>query len=255
MGCALFVVGPAGCGKTTLVQVLHERYASEKRNVSIVNLDPAQILEDLPFAIDIRNHIDITEIMEEADFGPNGGMMAGLEAVADNIDVLGLPEEENAFLIFDCPGQIELYIHSNSVKKICDWAARSHSTAMVYTLDATHVLDASKFVSGALSAIIAMAKFELPHINVLTKCDMVSEGEIEEFMHDVDMETLCDKLPSTNAKTKRFNQAFSSIIETNGLLSFHPLDYAKDELLEELIYQIDTCVQYFDNFEGTGAKE
>lgn len=246
MGYALFVIGPAGCGKTTMCHMLKEHYAAQKRQALLINLDPAQALEDLEFCHDIRDHIEITEIMEEADFGPNGGLMAGLEAIADNLDVMEIPEDDNSFLIFDCPGQIELYIHSDSILKIIGEMGRYHSTMVIYALDAMHILDTSRFVSAAISATIAMSKFEVPYLNVFTKCDLVKDEELDEFLYLMEIEAIGENLPYTSLKEKKFNNALTTIIRDQGLLGFIPLDYKKSTSLEALAYQIDTCLQYLD---------
>ena len=47
--------------------------------------------------------------------------------------------------------------------------------AAVYCLDAQFASDGAKFVAGALQALSAMVQLELPHINVLTKVDLLSE--------------------------------------------------------------------------------
>ncbi|KAI5185118.1 GPN-loop GTPase [Nematocida homosporus] len=249
MGCGVFVIGPAGSGKTTLCQVLREYYVAAKRRVVLVNLDPAQMHEDFDFDIDIRDHLSLMDVMEEADFGPNGGLLAGVEAVADNLDILELPEEEDAFMLFDCPGQIELYIHSESIKRIVENVQKCHTVMMVYALDATHVLEMGKFVAGAISATIAMAKFEVPHMNVFTKCDLVGEEEIEEFLYGLDKETIHERMGYESEQENRFNMALATIISDNGLLGFYPIDYKNEQAIEDLTYQIDACTQYLESQE------
>ncbi|KAI5181236.1 GPN-loop GTPase [Nematocida sp. AWRm80] len=249
MGFALFVIGPAGSGKTTFCQMLREHYNAQNRRTTLVNLDPAQIHEDLAFDIDIRDHIELADIMEEADFGPNGGLMAGIEAVADNLDIMNLPEDDDVFLIFDCPGQIELYIHSESMKTIVEHMKKVHYTMAAYALDSTHAINMSKFVAGALSATIAMAKFEVPHINIFTKCDLVKKDEIEGILFGLTPEDMQEALPARSTTEKSFNVAMSTIISDNGLLSFIPLNYKDEATLETIAYQIDTCIQYYDNAE------
>jgi hypothetical protein len=44
------------------------------------------------------------------------------------------------------------------------------------------LLDAEKFLSGSLLSLSAMIALEIPHINVLTKCDMMSEEEVEKVL-------------------------------------------------------------------------
>lgn len=246
MGAAIFVAGPAGSGKTTFCHVLKDLYVEQKRKVFLVNLDPAQALEKLEFDIDIRNYISVADIMEEADFGPNGGLLAGMAAVSDNIDILDIPEDDDIILVFDCPGQIELYIHSESVKKITEYVRKIHTTMLIYILDSVHALDMHRFVAGALSATIAMAKFELPHINVFSKCDLVDSDAVEEFLCGLDTEDICEKLKGKTKRERSFNSALSTIISDNGLLGFHPLNYKDENTIESLLLQIDMCTQYTD---------
>lgn len=247
MGYAVFVSGPAGCGKTTFCTRIKEYYEAQRRRVKIVNLDPAQIHEDVEFDVDIRNHIELADVMEETDFGPNGGLLLALDSIAEEIDVLEIPAGDDDFLIFDCPGQVELYVHSEAMKAITAHVAALHFCVMVYTLDATHVLDISKFISGSLSALIAMSKFELPHINILTKCDLVDAEDLEDFL--VPDEQLLDRLAGGEGVHARLDRAIIELISANSLLSFHPLDYESPETLEALAYQIDLCTQYFDSAE------
>ena len=45
----------------------------------------------------------------------------------------------------------------------------------VYLIDALFMEDTSKFVSGTLTALSTMVQLELPHINVITKCDLLEK--------------------------------------------------------------------------------
>lgn len=46
------------------------------------------------------------------------------------------------------------------------------NVALAEQLDAMYITDAAKLMSGCLSALTAMVHLELPHVNVLTKCDL-----------------------------------------------------------------------------------
>ncbi|KAI5172623.1 GPN-loop GTPase [Nematocida sp. LUAm3] len=246
MGYALFVIGAAGCGKTTLCRMMHERYMERKRRTVLVNLDPAVSCEHPEFSIDIRDHITLEDIMEEADFGPNGGLLAGIEAISDHIDILEIPEEEDGFLIFDCPGQIELYIHSDGIKKIIEYVQRFHQVIIVYGMDGLFSLDIQRFVAGSLSSVIAMSKFECSHINVLTKCDLIPEEEMDNLFINLDTEEIYEKMKKKEDTENRFNRALATIIGDNGLLNYIPLNYKEEGRLDELLDYIDFCLNYSD---------
>lgn len=42
-------------------------------------------------------------------------------------------------------------------------------------------MDPTKFISGVLCSLSAMVQLELPHINVLTKCDLVDDKELSKY--------------------------------------------------------------------------
>lgn len=55
---------------------------------------------------------------------------------------------------------------------------------MLHLCDAHYITDASKFVSVLLLSLRAMLQLELPHINVLSKIDLlVQYGELGKFSH------------------------------------------------------------------------
>lgn len=57
----------------------------------------------------------LDDVMEEMELGPNGALVYCMEYLMENTD--WLQEELNSkvatddYVIFDCPGQIELYSH------------------------------------------------------------------------------------------------------------------------------------------------
>ena len=83
---------------------------------------------------------------------------------------------EDDYLIFDCPGQIELYSHVTVFRSFVDFLKRDGwNLAAVYTIDCQFVGDPTKFIAGSLQAMSAMVQLELPHVNILTKVDLLGE--------------------------------------------------------------------------------
>lgn len=90
------------------------------RKCSVVNLDPANDHATYPCAIDVRDLIKLEEVMEEDDLGPNGGVLYALEELEHNMEWLEkrLSDLGEDYVLFDCPGQVELYTHHSSLRNI-----------------------------------------------------------------------------------------------------------------------------------------
>merc|ERR1712217_8238 len=126
--------------------------------------------------------------------------------------------------IFDCPGQIELYSHLPVMHEVVDMLQRNldFRVAGVYCIDINFIEDTPKFLSGALAALTAMVNLELPHINVLTKCDLVQGGEdaqlaLEKFVEGDTASVVCDLKAGMHPKYRALNEAMGQLLDDYSL--------------------------------------
>lgn len=114
------VIGPPGSGKSTYCAGMVEFLTGLGRKVAVVNLDPANDNLPYPCKIDISTLISLGDVMDNLKLGPNGGLIYCMEYLEKNIDWLQneLKKLEGYYFLFDCPGQVELYTHHNSVRNI-----------------------------------------------------------------------------------------------------------------------------------------
>ena len=73
----LYFIGTAGSGKSTMVYAFQLWMNSQGLDCVTVNLDPgAEALQYSP-DLDVRDYVDLREVMEEEDLGPNGLQVPG----------------------------------------------------------------------------------------------------------------------------------------------------------------------------------
>ena len=59
--------------------------------------------------------------MERLALGPNGAILFCMEYIEENLDKLKeLVVSHEAYVIFDCPGQVELYTHHHAFRNIVE---------------------------------------------------------------------------------------------------------------------------------------
>lgn len=131
------------------------------RKVAVVNLDPAN--DSLPYtcSVDISELITLSDVMDLLHLGPNGGLVYCMEYLERNIDwlqqKLQLPDLNEHYLLFDCPGQVELYTHNNCIRRVFTRLSRDgYRLAAVHLADAHHCAEPSKFISVLLTSLTAM---------------------------------------------------------------------------------------------------
>lgn len=120
MPFAQLVVGPPGAGKSTYCNGMQQFMGAVGRKASIVNLDPANDQTSYEPAIDVREMITLEDIMRNDELGPNGSVLYALEELENNIDWLKerLKSLGSDYVLIDCPGQVELFTHHDSLRKI-----------------------------------------------------------------------------------------------------------------------------------------
>jgi GTPase SAR1 family protein len=155
---------------------------------------------------------------------------------------------EDEFIILDCPGQIELYSHlpimHNLALCLVSWGYRVVS---VYLLDALFVLEPAKFISGCLLSLSCMLQLELPHVNVVTKCDIADKEQVERVLDTegagwvAAQQTLAKNTPPN---LKKLSQAIGSVVDDYMIVSFVMLDVADEHSIEEVLATTDHAMQY-----------
>ncbi|CAJ0928626.1 unnamed protein product, partial [Mesorhabditis belari] len=257
MKYAQLVMGPAGSGKSTYCNTIYNHCLNVGRHVMCVNLDPACEHFNYPASVDIRDLISLDDVLEDEEltFGPNGALVFCMEYLTQNFDWLHehLNEGEDDYFIFDLPGQIELYTHLPVMRQLAD-ALRGwdFNVCSVFLIDTQFVLDSEKFVSGALTALSAMVSLETPHVNVLTKMDMLSDENrqlVEEFL-ETDPSALVELDNHLwNERHRALTRSIAQILEEYSLVKFLPLDSNDEDSITEALMVIDNTIQYGEDLE------
>ncbi|KAI9298187.1 GPN-loop GTPase 3 [Neoconidiobolus thromboides FSU 785] len=247
------VMGPAGSGKSTYCKTMINHLITHKRTAHLVNLDPAA--EDFEFepTIDIRDLISLEDVMEELNYGPNGGLIYCLEFLLSNIDWFEdeLGDYEDDYLIIDCPGQIELYTHFPIMSKLCEMLQKwNFKICGIYLLESQFVEDKSKFFAGVLSALSAMVNLEIPHINVFSKMDLVADKTGWERFINPDPYLIDETMDeSEDPKFFNLNKAIGQLIDDHSLVSFLPLDITSEDSIAAILSHADNAIQYGEDQE------
>ncbi|KAI5642216.1 conserved hypothetical ATP binding protein domain-containing protein [Phthorimaea operculella] len=220
MRYAQLVVGPAGSGKSTYCSTMVKHAADAKRIVEVVNLDPAAEHFDYEPLVDIRELIHVDDAMEdeELQFGPNGGLVFCIETLLENSDWLEeqLGDVDDDYILFDCPGQIELYTHLPVMRKLVDMLQRwNFRLCAVFMIDSQFMVDGAKFLSGTMAALSVMVNLELPHVNILTKMDLLTKTarkQLDDYL-EPDPHILLAEM--RNGKSK-WHEKYSKLTEAIG---------------------------------------
>lgn len=125
--------------------------------------------------------------------------------------------------------------------------------ASVNLIDSFYVTDATKFVAVLMMSLASMLRIELPHVNVLSKMDLIKQhgGELQfnlDFYTDVlDLNYLCDALDEDNflgGKFKRLNRRICDVVQDYSLVSFVPLNIQKKRSTVRCIHAVDKANGY-----------
>lgn len=249
------VIGPPGSGKTTYCNAMSKFLESIGRKVAIINIDPAnENMEYIP-TIDISELIKHDDVMTDFALGPNGALVHCMEFLETNIQwlITKILNLKDYYLIFDCPGQVELYTHHKSVSRIAEKLSQNLvRLCTVHLVDSHHCSDPGKYLSSLILCTTVMLQIGLPHVNVMTKFDEMKKFKdclafnIDFYTEVLDLNYLLEQLDEDpfTAKYKKLNKALVSITEGYSLVSFIPLDVSNKGLLLQVKNAVDKASGY-----------
>lgn len=264
----VLVMGPAGAGKTTFCTAVIQHLQNTRRSCFYVNLDPAAETFSYEPDLDIRDLITLEDVMEELSLGPNGGLMYCFEFLLQNLDFLHDaldPLSEEYLIIFDMPGQIELYTHVPLLPSLVQYLSGSLNISLCasYLLESTFVVDRPKFFAGTLSAMSAMIMLEMPHVNILSKMDqlkgIIGKRELKQFtsvdVPQLQSETGEDREAADHSSSsevlsggsfKQLNNAIAQLLDDFSMVSFLKLDAQDEDSVGAVLSYIDDAIQYHE---------
>ena len=164
-----------------------------------------------------------------------------------------------------CIGQIELYTHSDIMGHIVDiFKGADYKVCALYCLESLFLQDVTKFFAGVLTATSAMLQLGIPHLNLITKTDLLGltdQNEEEESYYDDELSDfyryLCpdptlleERLScSTSSKFYRLNKALVQLIDEYDMVNFMPVNIRNDTCLQKLMIEIDFATQFSEAVE------
>ena len=202
---AIFVTGTAGSGKSMLTSKILEYYQNNGVFASVLNLDPG--VESLPYRpdVDVRDYVDIVQIMQQYDLGPNGSMIMANDLIASKIDdiqneIHGVNPD---YLIVDTPGQIELFAYRASGPFFIQNIDASEKTN-IFLYDGAMIASPTNFISISLLATSIKLRLGLPTINVMTKTDLIPDKIDQILKWSSDPISLEEELKTLEGETYSF---------------------------------------------------
>ncbi|KAJ1064846.1 hypothetical protein K5549_005655 [Capra hircus] len=227
------VIGPPGSGKTTYCLGMSEFLRALGRRVAVVNLDPAN--EGLPYecAVDV-------------------GELANLDWLRAKLDPL-----RGHYFLFDCPGQVELCTHHGALRSIFSQMTQWRDDCCCDLLTAVHLVDShyctdpAKFISVLCTSLATMLHVELPHVNLLSKMDLIEHYgklafNLDYYTEVLDLSYLLDHLASDPffRHYRQLNEKLVQLIEDYSLVSFIPLNIQDKESIQRVLQAVDKANGY-----------
>lgn len=179
-------MGPAGSGKTTLVNEYGKWLSKIGRKVSFVNLDPGADETPYPPSFDIRDFFTVEEIMRREKLGPNGAMMRAMDILASRsiefssrIGVL-----EGDYRLIDTPGQSELFVFRSAGPEIMRGLSAAGRTITVFLIDGQLLYSPSDLIAVFSLAAACRLRLNIPFVHVVTKADVLKRSDLERLMQE-----------------------------------------------------------------------
>jgi GTPase SAR1 and related small G proteins len=219
---AIIITGTAGSGKSLLTSRLLELYKDNNAFPISLNLDPGAV--SLPYEpdVDVRDIINIENLMQEYGLGPNGSLIMAtdmistrLEEIQEQVDKLN-PD----YVIVDSPGQIELFVFRTSGPYFVS-NFQAENKVNLFTFDSLLSTSPINFVVISLIATSVRLRLGISQIDVMTKRDLIIDK-----LHDI--------LSWSNSKTA-IEQSLSKEKDTQYSV-----------LAQELLRGISRCNMFFN---------
>lgn len=237
----IYFAGTAGSGKSMLTASFDEWCRRHRYNVITVNLDPG--VRHIPYdpEIDVREWIVLEEVMKEYGLGPNGAQIVCADMIALNVSEIEerLGEYRADYVLFDTPGQLELFAFRSAGKVMLDHLGRNNSL-LGFLIDPALSTTPAHFVSQLMLSAVTQFKLEVPLVNILSKADMIEQQTLEMILEwGKNPDALYEELMQGHSLSAQLGERLIQVIrEMEGHTRLIPLSSETLEGMEDLYTSI-----------------
>ncbi len=179
----VIVIGPAGSGKSYLVDALSEWLRANEVDTIKVNLDPAAEWTPYQPDIDIRDYVNTREVMKEYKLGPNGALIFSIDMMINYIDDIRVEIEETRgnYVIVDTPGQMELFAFRETGPVVLRELIGENKSVVVFLIDVIFLTTPTNIASILTLAMSTRLRLQLPLVLAVSKADLLEPSQIDEL--------------------------------------------------------------------------
>jgi GTPase SAR1 family protein len=246
-----FITGTAGSGKSLLTSALKNWYVNRGEDAIAVNLDPG--VADLPYEpdVDIRDRIQLQDVMQDYGLGPNGALILATDLVATKLGEM--QEEIDSYraenVIVDTPGQTELFAFRESGEFIVH-ELKADSKILMFLVDPLLASTPANFLSLALLSASVGLRLNIPKITVLTKKDIAREGVKRITEWSKDTRAFEDALAGTKngEQYSLYSELFKSIRKLSFGADLYPVSSTTQEGMIALVGEMTRIARGGEEF-------
>lgn len=165
-------------------QAYSEWLKMSKQDVAKVNLDPGAV--NLPYTpdVDVRNYVNVENLMQEYGLGPNGALVMAADLIADQIESINdeIEEQKADIILIDTSGQMELFAFRASGPYITTEILKDEPKTIIYLFDAVFSANPQNYVSNMFLSAAVQNRFLHPQIHVLSKSDLLPKTQVDKIV-------------------------------------------------------------------------
>ena len=178
----LIILGAAGSGKTLFTKNFGRYLSDLGFSVRRINLDPAS-RPRYEADRDIREFIRTEEVMEREKLGINGALIRSAELSIKHLSEVILDDD---YVIYDTPGQLELFIFTNFgvelVKRLGSFSLG------IFLVDSSRVKNPNQYAAMISQSAVITLLLQIPVLTVFNKSDLHKVRDFDFYKRELEKE-------------------------------------------------------------------